>query len=131
MENLYDANPYRYRELKRLKDLTVRLPAERGGEPLQEIISFVLISILSAGIYDMAKASGIRLMRKIKSGLRNRRLRKIVDNSLNSREVSEIINNLSDNELVKLIGESHNKNLSDRKKRFLIEKSVTVRAKKL
>jgi hypothetical protein len=131
VEYLHKGNPSIYKELKRLKDLTVRLPAERGGEPIQEIISVVLISILSAAIYDMAKASGIWLVRKMKSALRNRRLHKIVGDSLNSSDVSEIMRNISDRELLKLIGNTHNSNLTVRQKRLLIEKAVIIRAREL
>lgn len=127
VERLHAAKPSKYKSLKSLKDLSVRLPAEKGGGEL--IISTVLLSLFSAILYDIVKGGGAYLLTRIRIALRNRQMDKIVSEALETNELSWMVDTLSDRELIKLLQGSYRKNLSDSKKKRLIKIALNRRGR--
>ena len=132
VDQLSKANASRYASIKRLADVTRKLPAEKGGGgELLLIVSAVLISLLSSALYDVAKAGGVGLLATLKRAFRNTRIKKAIAEVMENGDIVALVDSLTDADLIRLLGGSYKRSLTNKQRQELIRLAADRRAKDL
>jgi len=128
VDRLYELDPDKYQNLKRLKDVTVSLPADKGGGFEESILGIILLALLSSAVYDVAKAGGKAVLARMRGSLTRWNTRRMVSRLLNSGELAERIKQLSDEEFKRFMASTAIGKLSYNEKREIVEREVQRRA---
>ncbi len=127
VNSFYNCDNEKYRYLKRLLDLTLEMPEEKGGEG-DYVIQALIFSVTGALMYDLVKYGIINFIEKIKTVEYNRKIKKKIMKALANEDLDWVVRVLSDEELKRLLNMTNLPGLNNEKKKELVEKAFINKA---